>query len=453
MTIPGMTVSAAPAATSKSPVGATASGAAAVFGQSLQLLMGAVGTDSSGGETAETPSNPLLAALQQLIAAAGVSSEEVQNGTPGDNVKQLEAKLEELLGQLDVIDEQLLENPQLVSMLQNWVQQAQVLLNGQQSEPQLQEGQQQSANAVEMLASNPSTLKFALQDIVAQLVELQKTAQTAPELKVQAQQALAALEQTVQMADENISQTAAKQPIQQVVQTEVVQDEKQLAAKTLVKAEDQPTIAAAKNQSQQSGSGMQQDSDSSQEQQQDIKPQGTITAGELALRANGLTPAKPVEAVPVNQMAKEVEKLVVDRLQILQKQGFTEAKITMTPEHLGKVDIRITMHAGQLVAHFITEHAAAKDLLEQQMVQLRGSLQGQGLTVERLEVTQSSSLQSQMDHNGGQGGSGQQQGKRSRSKEESSDDARLTAELGEELGEWLRQKTAAQSGSSFIAEA
>lgn len=46
------------------------------------------------------------------------------------------------------------------------------------------------------------------------------------------------------------------------------------------------------------------------------------------------------------------------------------------------------MQNGHLVAQFMTEHSGAKDMLEQQMNQLRAALQSQGLQVEKLEVTQ-----------------------------------------------------------------
>lgn len=464
MTIPGMTVGSAAPATSGSGKTSAASttGAAAVFGQSLQQLIGGAMTGGNAGEATETPTNPLLAALQQLIAAAGEASGD--EGTPGgEEAEKLDAKVDELLDQLDVLDEQLTENPELMPMLQSWIQQAQAVLNAQsQGENAQGEGQEAAANALETLASNPATLKFALQDTVTQLVDMQKSGQTAPEMKAQAQQVLAALEQTVKTVEES-AKSGVKQTSVQAAEVFRIQDDVQQVVKNdqnakpateaQTKGAEQTVVSSKAQTQQQSGAGTQQEDGQNQETTQEFKTQGTITAGELALRTNGTTPAKPVEAVPMHRMAQEVEKLVVDRLEILQKQGFTEAKITLTPDHLGKVDIRITMHAGQLMAHFVTEHAAAKDMLEQQMVQLRGSLQGQGLTVERIEVTQSSSLQSQMDQNGGQQGNGQQQGRRPRSREEGNDDARLTAELGEELGEWLRQKTAAQAGSSFIAEA
>ncbi|OWA33764.1 hypothetical protein B9G55_20740 [Saccharibacillus sp. O16] len=462
MTISGMsTGTAAPASTAggkAAAADATASGTAAVFGQSLQQLMGAAA--GAAGEGTAAPANPLLAALQQLIAAAGQVSEDGNPSQEGDT-KQLDAKLDDLLEQLGALDEQLEQHPELLATLQGWVQQAQALLNPQEGDEAGGESQGQ-ASTVNALASNPATLKFALQDTVVQLIDLQKSGETAPELKALAQQALTALQQTVEEKGKDANAAAKPMILQQTAEAAQVQENgkavknDQAADKantqTQVKAAAEQTIVQAKNQAQQ-GSTDSQQSDDNQEQEQEIKPQATITAGELALRASGTTPAKPVEAVPVQRVPQEVAKLAVDRLEILHKEGFTEAKISLTPDHLGKVDIRLTMHAGQLVAHFVTEHAMAKDMLEQQMVQLRGTLQGQGITVERIEVTQSSSLQSQMDQNGSQSGNGQQQERRSRAREEANDDARLAAELGVELGEWLRQKTAAQAGSSFVAEA
>ncbi|MDO3410698.1 flagellar hook-length control protein FliK [Saccharibacillus sp. CPCC 101409] len=473
MVIQGMMASGAAPAGKGAVV--AAGGATAIFGQSLQQLMGAAPAVQTEGEAgaASVPANPLLSALQQLVAAAEQTTDD--SAAPAET-EQLDAKLDELLKQFDSLDDALAENPQLASMLQSWIQQAQALLSGGSAQEDGGEaaGQEQTAEtpAIEALASNPATLKFALQDTVSQLIQLQKSADTGSGMKVQAQQMLMALEQTT---EEGVQQTGVqtssvvKQNTEQnpalIVQTQ--QDEKGTVKGETASARGAATaqsetaagssIAAAKTAEsggKQSGSDTNRDGDrASDPVPDDIRPQPIVTAGELALRAGSAAPAKAAEAVPVHKFAQEVQNLVVDKLEILQKQGFTEAKISLTPDHLGKVDIRITMHGGQLVAQFVTEHAAAKDMLEQQMSQLRGTLQGQGLTVEKLEVSQNSQLQSQMFQNGGQAGSGQQQGKRSRAREESNDDALLTAELGEELSQWIRQKAAAQSGSSFIAEA
>ncbi len=97
--------------------------------------------------------------------------------------------------------------------------------------------------------------------------------------------------------------------------------------------------------------------------------------------------AVPVQ-VPVQQFAEQMEKFLVKQFSLTQGNGISEAKLSLTPEHLGQVDIRIVMHNGQLTAQFITDNAMARDLLENQMAQLKTALSGQGLQVERLEVVQ-----------------------------------------------------------------
>ncbi|BBI34436.1 flagellar hook-length control protein FliK [Cohnella abietis] len=92
--------------------------------------------------------------------------------------------------------------------------------------------------------------------------------------------------------------------------------------------------------------------------------------------------------VPVQQFAQQMEKFLVKQFQLSQGNGVSEAKLTLTPEHLGQVDIRIVLHNGQLTAQFITDNAMARDMIENQMAQLKTALNGQGLQVERLEVVQ-----------------------------------------------------------------
>ena len=122
--------------------------------------------------------------------------------------------------------------------------------------------------------------------------------------------------------------------------------------------------------------------------------------------------------VPVQQFAQQVEKLLVKQFLLAQTGGVIEAKLSLTPEHLGQIDVRILMQNGQLTAQFVAENGMARDLIENQMAQLRSSLQAQGLQVERLEVVQQSSSSSsasflQQDHrqqtSGGNGNRGQTQ--------------------------------------------
>jgi flagellar hook-length control protein FliK len=87
--------------------------------------------------------------------------------------------------------------------------------------------------------------------------------------------------------------------------------------------------------------------------------------------------------------------LMVNKFEVKTAAGMSEAKLTLTPEHLGQVDVRISVQNGQLTALFVTDTSAAKDMLDNQLALLRANLQSQGLSVDKLEVSQQS-VDSQM---------------------------------------------------------
>lgn len=94
-------------------------------------------------------------------------------------------------------------------------------------------------------------------------------------------------------------------------------------------------------------------------------------------------------AMQADQFAAEMSEMVMKNLKILTGNGFSEARITLIPEQLGQVDVKLTMQNGQLVAQFMTDSLAGKEALEGQLNQLRAALQTQGVQVEKLVVSHS----------------------------------------------------------------
>jgi len=88
--------------------------------------------------------------------------------------------------------------------------------------------------------------------------------------------------------------------------------------------------------------------------------------------------------------AEKIKGMIVQKFNINHLNGVTEAKLQLTPEHLGKVDVKISMQNGIMTAIFQAETAMGKDALENQMAQLRASLASQGITVDKIEVSQAS---------------------------------------------------------------
>ncbi|TCM98896.1 flagellar hook-length control protein FliK [Paenibacillus sp. BK033] len=111
-------------------------------------------------------------------------------------------------------------------------------------------------------------------------------------------------------------------------------------------------------------------------------------------------------SVPVTDFADNMKDFI-QKLDIKHGNGMSEATIQLFPKELGQVDVRITMHNGQLTALFHADNASAKDALDNQMAQLRVALQQQGLSVDKLEVTYGQSAAHLSNGQHGQG-TGQQ---------------------------------------------
>ncbi|MGB2993910.1 MAG: flagellar hook-length control protein FliK, partial [Paenisporosarcina sp.] len=71
----------------------------------------------------------------------------------------------------------------------------------------------------------------------------------------------------------------------------------------------------------------------------------------------------------------------------------TQIKVNIFPEHLGHLDIRITELNGKIAAQIFTSSLVAKEALDLQVNQLRNSLLQQGITIEKIEITQQYSSQ------------------------------------------------------------
>jgi len=111
---------------------------------------------------------------------------------------------------------------------------------------------------------------------------------------------------------------------------------------------------------------------------------------EAPLTSGSQTQTPLSNPVPVQQFAEQMGKFLVKQFVLSRGDGTTEARISLHPEHLGQVNIKIMIQSGVLTAKFIAENGVARELLESQMAQLRTALQGQGLQVEKVEVVQQS---------------------------------------------------------------
>ncbi|USB32094.1 flagellar hook-length control protein FliK [Paenibacillus sp. YPG26] len=460
-----------------------AQGTAPAFNQTLvQLLLNTLGGQAVPAQGASSSSQPSLAGngTQPAIDQAAVDSAETQAPTA----------LGDLLKDVNALDDAIAADPALVAVLQNWLQQVQVFLNQGQAAAGNETNQSAEGLSQELplIAQHAETIRFAVQDGVQQLLsKLEAQPSQAAQNLPQVAQLLQSLQTAMTPVSDSVKQFSEQIDGQMPVsagqeggaKAGLLRDLLGLAGihtngqvKTEHRTQTASTVVALPTKDQPalrdgmiSTSGISQSSEAADEgtgKDVTVKPADSsliVTAGQLQIRDSGLVPAKPLQtAVHVEQFAKEMSGFVVGKLDIVKLQGMTEATISLFPEHLGQVDVKITMQNGHLIAQFATEHAFAKDSLEQQMNQLRAALQSQGIQVERLEVTQNTSLSSHMYHDGRQPGSGAGQGEQKRNgrqRELGNEDAVAAADMTEEWNEWIREVRSKEEdfGSSFVARA
>ncbi|MCP3806042.1 flagellar hook-length control protein FliK [Paenibacillus sp. Lou8.1] len=471
---------AASSTTASTTTTATAAGATTgAFNQTLTQMMtggqtGSAGTDANG--------SPLVMVLP--LIATGESTE-----AP---TEPLAETLAPLLQNLEKLDDQVATDPALLATLQAWIQQVQQFLQGDGTNQQLNGGETTEATGLTALAANPATLRFALQDALSQLANVVE--QASGDRKSQVAQLLQSLQSatagTGAISDEQWNGVMKAVELADGGDSQAVQPSANRANGTLTVATattDKQVVASQQQASQgetnQQGSEGQRSStnilvqsavkttvtdeasafvDATEQADSTATDNQTpviTTAGQLSVQTQGTTPSAPAQpVVHVRQFAKEMTEFVVQKLDIVKHTGLTEATIMLRPDHLGQLEVKLTMQNGHLVAQFMTEHSGAKDLLEQQMSQLRSSLQSQGIQVDKVEVTHNESLSSHMYQDGRGSGANQQQQSNQRSKargREESEDALKVAEMAEELRNWTAEQRADDMNrtGSFTAQA
>ncbi|MGG1879324.1 flagellar hook-length control protein FliK [Paenibacillus cisolokensis] len=440
---------AVPSISSASTVGSTSkAGTAGGTAFEAVLVSQLSGQGASESETAAAVALPVLPA----------ESDEAVDG--------LVELLTQLLDDLDLLDEALAEDPSLLQQLQAWLAQANLLIQGDKKTAAGKTAEAGDGEALlPPLAMHSDTVRFAVQDTVAQLIEKVKL------LGSQAQHLEAPMKQLVQafqglmgeirhtdqtstafgrMLNDQTGQAASTNTAHAKVSEQAGMSNGNSGTATGSNPNPAPTIRVE---------GEALKFESLFPEGESLLEQGTVTAGQLALRSGTQVAIKPAAPpVPVENFANEMTNFIINKLEIVKMHGATEARISLNPEHLGQVDIKLTMQNGQLIAQFMTRTAEARELIDQQMAQLRAALAAQGLQVEKIEVTQSSSSSTAyLYQDGRQSGSGQQQSQQHRPQEKDrpNDDAVIAADLTEEWNDWLASVQAEEEehGGTFTAEA
>lgn len=375
-----MTSTSSAKTTAAQTAGTGSKGAIAGSGDFLQTLAqslnGGATTDNSSAAAGSLAANPLVFTF--------ASSEDGEQTSITDI-------LSSLFADLDSLDEALENDPSLLGDLQSLIQQMYAQLDANSGiqaegsdEPAIGSETSNAASAID-LAEHPAAMRFVIQDVLTQLIagmnEPDSTVvKNAPEFK----HLLQSLQSQLQDAGVDTSLNKGWDELKSILETLAVAKVQAVQMAPTNQTSKQDSVASQVLVSAASNTGpkvsVETDSAPTTNEVGEVDHSSIITAGELSLRSTGTSAGKPAEPVmQASQFAKEMTQFVVNKLDIVQQKGFSEATISLRPEHLGKLDVQITLQNGQLVARFMTEHTMAKDMLEQQMMQLRSSLQAQGI--------------------------------------------------------------------------
>lgn len=155
-------------------------------------------------------------------------------------------------------------------------------------------------------------------------------------------------------------------------------------------------------------------------------------------------PAKPEEVMP--QILKHAEQLKANQQ--------SSIKLHLYPEHLGRLEIKVTTHQGMIQAQLTADSQAVKGMLEGQMAQLQRNFAEMGLKVDRVEVTLASA-DMQFDASGqmtqGQADQGFSQQQRTSQQAHAFNGSGYEQWLPEELSEEGYAEMASLTAINFVA--
>ena len=122
--------------------------------------------------------------------------------------------------------------------------------------------------------------------------------------------------------------------------------------------------------------------------------EGTAESAPVVSPLAAVHPAQQTEAVkdPVPTPAthrtspEELYPQIIDKAKLMVMNGQHEMEVSLKPDHLGKIQLKVTMENQQMTAKFVAESQQVKEIIENHLPALRQHLQETGLQVDALTV-------------------------------------------------------------------
>lgn len=120
--------------------------------------------------------------------------------------------------------------------------------------------------------------------------------------------------------------------------------------------------------------------------------QGTLPFQMSKLEQYVLTTEKSGQPVDQEQFIKQFEK-ILNKASFTSSTGMQKLLIKLNPEHLGVLRIEIIQKDSGLTARIMATTAKGKEMLDTQLQGLKQSFAGQGIQVDKIEISQTTSFQ------------------------------------------------------------
>ncbi len=237
-------------------------------------------------------------------------------------------------------------------------------------------------------------LYVTFQDLSQKVVEINNELTT--QFGISNDELQAVMQQMVSNEEEPLVQTLSNTPSKETVATnmnEQIGVKEGVQDQSLVSAEDGEEIVPVKVVSQQGNQ-------STNQQELSQETSGHEFSG------NQETEEGPVQIVGVTdqvvqklntivndtvlgdvQNTEHIMKQLVDYIKVNANPTVTEMELQLQPANLGSVQVQVALKDGQLTAQFRAQNEVTREAIENQMVQLKQTLQEQGIKVEAIEVT------------------------------------------------------------------
>lgn len=355
--------------------------------------------------------------LEQLMEELGISAVGLLDQS---NVQPL---VMAAVGETDELN--LLTDGELYQTVQDLTQTVGELLQGVQTDLQVDdEGMTQILQQMEM--TEPEALQEDLwtdgETQKGPVVIFEETGSQEPMVTVQTE----------------VSQTAQ---IQTAEETERITVGEQDTVSENATAEEQPEIVIPENDREDKASTQGREGGENHMFSQNFAGQNTQVFGNDLIQTER---SFPIETADTQRIMEQITEYI----KIEAKPEMTEMELQLQPETLGTINVRLSSREGAVTAYFTAQNDTVRAAIETQLVQLKDSLNDQGIKVDAVEVTVAShefERNLQQDRNGEEEGQYKESkrkgirrirldGEESIQEMELSDEERITAEMMEQNG-------------------